>query len=205
MLTGLLDVSAAKAYLEVDHDDDDGLIGDLVIQGEALLEERLQRRVFAGTSPGDDITEFFDGGVGRFFLEHYPVKTASPALIVTDTKGTLDTADDEVFDTDLYRLDDRQGVVTRTSNAGDLRIWGQGHRRWKVVYLAGLDLDPHWDARIMRVLQASLRDLVAHWYENRNPGARSVADGRGVKVELDTKNAIPLRICAIWDTYRTLR
>lgn len=194
MSTLFIDVEPIKKYLQIEHDADDDVLTFLINEAEGLFQHEVRRLA----APGTDLVEHFDGGVSRFFLRDYPLQSGS--VTVTDTKGTPDISDDETFDTDLYRIDERRGWITRTTANGTIRLWAHGHRRWKVAYKGGLDQHPDWNSgehSLKRMVTASIRDLVAHWYLNENPGATQVREGDVSKTVISAD--VPPRVQRVWD------
>lgn len=194
----IVDLDQVKSLLPIEHTGHDVLIKDLIDRAEARLTSFIRRALIAPPS-GQKRTEHFDGGVHRFRLRDFPVEETS--VTVTDTMGTKATADDETYDSDLWRLDPDTGILYRTSSFARPMTWGLGIRRWKVDYRGGLNLHADWDDVIRPELESSIIDLVADWYENTNPRVTDVGEGPGISRELMTK-ALPPRIERVWAQYR---
>lgn len=188
------DVSEIKLYLELDHDGDDALLQILLDDAHARLRGFVNTRI---DDTEDEFTEYHNGGSHRIFLRNPYIDEET--IIVTDTKGTKTTSDDETLDSTLWRIQPETGILMRTTaNGGRLRF-ASGLRRWKVVYDGGLDKDPLWTAVILPDLADSVKQLVAHLYENRNPGAETEKEG-----DISTKTRrgqLPDRVQETWAKY----
>ena len=192
----ILTLEEVKARFPVEHDDDDDLLTNLIEEAHARLQSHLERQIRSAS-----YTEYFDGGKGKLFLRHWPI-AADPAPVVTDTGGTIGAGDDVVLaEADYYRVDPETGIIERTSSIGTPQVWEPGVRRFKVTYTGGLDSDSEWDEVIEPELRSSLRDLVAFWYEQPNPGVTSEEFGPGARRKFVTED-LPPRVRGVWDKYR---
>lgn len=181
MSVNVLDLPRLKAYLEVEHDGDDDLIVRMMNDAEAAFQSYVDRRIASAQH-----VEYHDGGVSRIFLQHWPVDDTQTFTVV-DTQGTnTDATDDETVAANLYRLDPEKGTVMRTSRTGERSTWPRGRRRWKVTYTGGMAVGANWSAYQKGDVRRSLRDLVAHWYEDR---------------EDYDQDEIPERVRQTWDRY----
>lgn len=192
----ILRVDEAKAYLTIEHNDDDVLVGDLIEEAEATLQGYLEVPI-----ESVETTEYHDGGTSVLFLRRFPID--EDGITVTDTQGTSeDATDDEEAEASKYRVYPEKGQLVRTSTTGIRSRWPVGHRRWKVEYTGGLDQHPDWSRRVKAELRASLRDLVAHWYLNREAAVSRINEGAGMsKSFAATDREIPGRVRAVWDRY----
>lgn len=198
----LLTVANAKEYLEVEHSDFDDLVGDLIAQAEARMEGYIGTPITA-----ESYTEYHDGGLKHLFLHHMPIKSGS--VTITDTKATSeDATDDDTVDAEDYRIRHEHGMITRTTSNGKIRRWDIGVKRFKVVYEAGLDQLNDW-ARAQIELEASIRDLLADWFERRVPTATREDRGFGMSMSFvgfrgTDLPTLPTRVLEVWNRYKTL-
>lgn len=169
----LLTLAAAKDYLRLTTTDEDDAVAGLIAAAEAFLASRIGR-IFTAASVAEQVS------VGRnsrgFGVANFPV-SPSVAPVVIDPAGDDVTA---LFDIDY---------ATGRFRAHRLLTDGT----YTVTYTGGLSLSPRWDDwRVM--LAGAVRDLVAEWYANRDPGASSVTDGDMSRV---TDGGIPPRVSAV--------
>lgn len=176
----LLMLADAKAYLRVTGTDEDGVIADLIASAEAACQGYIGRPFTAVASTDYPV-------VGRnatgFGVKHWPV-SSSATVLVLDHDGSDVTS---IFD-----------INYATGRFVTSRIIGTG--QYTVTYTGGMSLAPTWDRDRMR-LTGSIRDLVAEWYANRDPGASSVADGDMSRVTVASKRGIPPRVISVWDPF----
>lgn len=197
----LLTVAQAKAYLNIEHSDDDTLLGDLIGQAERRMEAYIGTPINATS-----YTEYHDGGLNHLFLEHAPIK--SDSVTITDTKATSeDATDDETVDAEDYRVRFEHGMITRTTSHGRQRRWDIGVRRFKVVYEAGLDQLNNWSTVAKEELRGTIRDLVSDWYERRIPTATREDMAFGVSKSYQGFRGTDLptiasRVLEVWQRYR---
>lgn len=193
----ILTVQQTKNYLEIETQAFDALLDALIEEAEAIMQGYVQVPITKAS-----YTELHDGGTSILFLRRYPVD--GDTVVVTDTQGTVDGgSDDEVIVSTAYRVYPEKGEVMKTSTNGQRSVWAQGRRRFSVAYDAGLDQHPQWSTHVKAELRASLRDLVAHWYEHRRPGASEVREGGGLSVRLrgGLQDSVPDRVRETWDRY----
>lgn len=193
LLLGLDDV---KDALGVDHDADDEYLSRLIEDSESLMTR------FIGTNIlGTTYTEYFDGGVSKFFLTHAPVKADS--VTISNLSTPEDATDDEDLDANEFRLYPDEGILQKISTlgyGGREVYFAPGERRWKVVYTAGLEYGEDWEED-QNTLRASLRDLVVTLYNNPDPRISQERFGTGTGVSLD-RSAVPERILHTWENYQ---
>lgn len=128
---------------------------------------------------------------------------APPPVVIYDTQATDDVTDEELVDGTLYRVEHETGGILRTAARVDAGVWDIGARRWKVVYIGGLDQDPDYYDLIRPELRQSVFDLVAELYEHRDPRLAS-GTSSGVAQALIAQAAgaaLPPRVQAVWDAY----
>lgn len=192
----ILQLQDAKDYLDLDHDDFDSLVVDLIDEAEAAMQSYIGTPITATT-----FTEFFDGEVSKFFLDRFPIDETS--VTVTDTETPSDATDDEVLVKDEdYRVRPEMGVIVKTTDeavSGRNVMFGEGVRRFKVEYDAGLDQSPDW-TREEKVLRSSLRELVKANFEDRNPRTSRRQFASGASRQSSIK-AIPERVRMKWDRF----
>lgn len=181
-----------KDYLNIAHTEHDGLLDQLMDDAEGRLQQYLRRPIVADTH-----TEYLDGGSERLFLTNHPVGSITS---ITDTKGTNTVTDDEALSTDLYRLESEMGIVYRTTANGAASCWGAGRQRWKIIYTGGLDVGSYWTSYEIDALRASLRDLVATWYNDRSPESKSQQFGGGMG-QTNYEGELPPRVRSVWDHF----
>jgi hypothetical protein len=193
--TKLLDLDEAKASLNVEHDEDDELITDLIVEAEANFENYVESPITKET-----FTEYFNGGGSKLFLRHFPVDASS--VTITDREDPDDTTDDEVQDEDKYEVYPQEGIIVRTTPSGDIGrgvTWAHGARRWEVQYDAGLDQSDDW-TQDEQTIKSSIRDLVVHRYEFAKPNVKRERWGAGRQI--DTKvGPLPVRVKSVWDRF----
>ena len=189
----LVQVMQMRDYLDVDHQEDDRLIRELIVEAEAMMVR------FIGTSILSlAYLDRLDGSKSRIWLTSAPVQSGT--LVVTDTQGSVETGDDVVLDASLYRVDYEMGRLTRTSANGARMCWEPGVERWQVSYTAGLELLRDWATGAEEELRSSIRLMVRDMYDNRDPSLKVEGFGGGVNRHYDIAG-LPTRVEAIWSRY----
>ena len=186
-----------KAFMVIEHDDDDAMLSVLHLAAERRFETFTGRPVTAA-----EVTDYFDGGKGRFFLPAYPI-SSSADLTIIDTNGLVDESNNETVETSKYRVYHQKGTVLRTSDRGLVRgyagklVWPDGAQRYKVTWTGGLDQLTDWGRRHRPILAQSIKLLVLDWYDL---GAQVLSQGTKDAVKTD-KLPLPPIVSAIWESY----
>jgi uncharacterized phiE125 gp8 family phage protein len=151
-----LTLADAKAYLRITTADEDDVIASLIEAAEAFLTSRIGRLITAAET-AEKVS------VGRnsrsFGMKNWPVSSSATLTII-------DADDNDLSDS--LDIDYAAGRV-RASH-----ILSPG--TYTVTYTGGVSLSTSW-TQYEPILAGAVRDLVAEWYANRDPGAGSVTDG----------------------------
>lgn len=175
-----LSLADAKNYLRVTSTDEDDVIADLIAAAERFIEAEVGRFLTAVSA-----TEHVS--VGRnsrgFGVRNWPVSSTA-TITVTDPNATDVTG---IFDVDY---------TTGRFRAYHLITAGT----YTVTYTGGVSLSDSWAATRASLVNA-VRDLVAEWYANRDPGASSVTDGDYSRVTASpvtgADGGVPPRVMAV--------
>lgn len=132
-------------------------------------------------------TEYFDGGYEDLIVKTGPIISITS---VTDMKGTQVTSDDDILTATAYNFYPERGMIYKYS--GD--IWGEGRRRWKVVYQAGLSSIPD-------DLQMAIDAWLEHLTSNQSGSLKAYKTGDDSETYVDVKD-IPPEIKVILDKYK---
>lgn len=122
-----------------------------------------------------------------FHLPLYPVKHADPDLVTI-----TDADDEEVTD---FRVDVNTGRIIATNST----VFSNFPHT--VTATVGLSLLPDYTTRVEPMLAQAFLDLIADWYQRRNPGALAEGAGGGVITQWQTLG-VPERVCRMLDPYR---
>jgi uncharacterized phiE125 gp8 family phage protein len=176
-----LTLAEAKAYLRVEHDDDDDVIAALIAGARVHFEAQTRRalitqswRLVRDAWPDD----------GRIVVLPVPLRSLAAARV--------------------YRLDgstqalDVAGFVADVAAAPAVLSFAAGALPAPGRVFAGIELDidvgyGDTPADVPESLRQAIRVLVAHWYENRG----LIATGAGVAV-------LPQSVAALLAPYRVL-
>lgn len=189
----LLSVEAAKLYLRITDSVEDDLIGTLIEQAEAFAQGYIGR-TFASTEQ----THRISVGVNStgFMIPNAPLDS-SEAPTVTYYGPNEDTGTDV--------------TTSFTVTYGTGRCYAGGiipQGEYVVVATGGMENRSDWSTVASVRLTGAIRDLVAEWYANRDPGASSVTDGDMSRVTASPVTGatfgIPPRVLAVLDSYRGL-
>lgn len=190
-LTTLLEI---KAFMVVEHDDDDALLNALHLAAERRFQNFVQRPTIAAEE-----TDYFDGGKGRIFLPSYPISSDAD-LTVVDTKGLVDESANETLAAAYYRIYNQKGTLQRATTHGQPKVWAPGCKRWKITWTGGLDQLPNWGTDHRPPLEQSIKLLVVDWYDK---GSQVLSQGsRGAIKPSDLP--LPIEVQVIWDNYQPL-
>jgi uncharacterized phiE125 gp8 family phage protein len=141
-----LSLAEAKAWLRVEHDDDDALIAALVASARTHIEKETRRALIAQT-----------------WIEAYPAPLRQVlAARVYDSAGATQAIDAEAFTIDGAAA---PGVIAFAPYALP--------RPGRAVAGIEIDIEAGYGATASDVpepLKQAIRQLVAHWYENRRAG-----------------------------------
>ncbi|KQZ01664.1 hypothetical protein ASD45_12970 [Pseudolabrys sp. Root1462] len=158
-----LSLAEAKAFLRVEHNDDDDVIGSLIASARIHVEAQTRRALI---TQGWRLTRDAWPAAGRLNVVPAPLK-ALTAVRVYDGGGNAASLDLQSF------------VVDTAGSAIAFAPWAVAQPGRSV---AGIELDitaGYGDAAgdVPEALRQAVRLLVAHWYENRGlatPGAVTV-------------------------------
>jgi uncharacterized phiE125 gp8 family phage protein len=176
-----LTLAEAKAFLRVEHDDDDDVIAALIAGARIHVEAQTRRaliaqiwRLILDAWPAD----------GRIAVLPVPLRSLVAAR-VWRLDGTT-----QAIDVDLFAADAASAPAVISFAAGALRMPGRA--------VAGIELDieagyGNAATDVPGPLRQAIRILVAHWYENRG----LIAGGGGVAV-------LPQSVAALIASYRVL-
>jgi uncharacterized phiE125 gp8 family phage protein len=171
----------AKAYLRVEHDDDDDVIAALIAGARVHVEAQTRRalitqswRLIRDSWPGD----------GRILVLPAPLQALAAARVYRLDGST------QALDTEAFAVDAAAAPAVLAFAAGALPAPGR--------IVAGIELDVEVGygdapADVPEDLRQAIRALVAHWYENRG----LIATGGSVAV-------LPQSVAALLGTYRVL-
>ncbi len=174
-----LTLSDAKAFLRVEHGDDDALISALIVAARGQIE--AQARVALLTQTWRIVLDCWPAD-GRVRLRNGPLRALSAAR-------TFDAAGNaHMHDTAAFVLDGAAGIVSAPPFA--LPVPGRGRAGIELDVVLGFG-DTAGD--VPELLRHAVRTLVAHWYENR----AMAAIGQGVAL-------LPGSVSAMIASYRTV-
>lgn len=173
-----LDLAYAKTFLRVDHDDEDTLIGDMIIAARMHIEKMIsaslirRRQVYTTSALSDS----------GLYINHGPVETVH-AVKAIDSRG-------ETFEIALSDVDiDLRAIPSRLSLRAPLRWkdFGTNARHVEVEIDAGYG--PEADDIPMPLRQAVML-LLAQNYQHR---------------EADNQPPVPLMVDALLMPYRSIK
>ena len=187
----LPDLQAVKDRLRLDEagtgiEDDD--LELMMASAQAFIEEFCGRPITA--TEREFVIEcpssYSDWGAPctAFFLPLYPVDPDTVEI----------TDDDDVAHTD-FRVNGATGRIIGTSGAQFATF------PYTVTAEVGLSLMADFATRVEPKLAQAFLDLIADWYQRRNPGALAEGAGGGVITQWQTLG-VPARICQQLEPYR---
>jgi hypothetical protein len=191
----LLDVADLKSYLRIEHDVDDGLLARLLASAEAAIAAHVDRPLGADEQTvvleaPDAVSRGLarDGARARTTLR-LPVTPVAPdpAPVVIDGEGrTLSVGTGAGAD---LRLTAATGLLTSATGAALDRF------PYTVTAYVGLGTRRDYGAVVQPALAQAACDLVADWYQRRNPAAAAEGAGGGVYTQYaQGQLGIPARI-----------
>jgi uncharacterized phiE125 gp8 family phage protein len=174
-----LTLAEVKAFLRVDHDDDDDLITSLMIAARIHVEAETRRALITQTWR---LTFDCWPGVGRIDVRPAPLRSLVGARVHDSVSVTHDV-DDEAF------------VVDTVSSTLAFAPWALAQPGRA---LAGIEIDivvGYGDAAsdVPEPLRQAMRLLIAHWYENRRISGTTTEEA-----------PLPLAFAALVAPYRML-
>lgn len=188
----ILNLGEIKSELDIDHQDFDTKLNQKIDEAEGDLQAYVSCPITATT-----YTEKFDGGGERFILKRSPIDENSVTVTDLETKG--DATDDEVEDTEDYRIYPERGIIRASTDNGGRRYWAHGLRRWEVEYDAGLDQYDDWTNYHRLRIKHSIRQVVEYRFEH-DAGVTSKSYGGGFSETLSGQ-PIPSDVKRVWDFY----
>jgi len=189
-------LAEAKAYLRVEHGDDDDVIAALIAGARVHVEAQTRRalitqswRLIRDAWPDDGLPSpkrsgFGFAQAGRLSVLPVPLRALTAARVYR-FDGTT-----QALDTAAFVADVAAAPAVLSFAAGALPAPGR--------IVAGIELDVEvgygdTPAEVPENLRQAIRILVAHWYENRG----LIAAGAGVAV-------LPQTVAALLAPYRVL-
>lgn len=133
------------------------------------------------------VTEYFDGGHEDLIVKKGPIVSITS---ITDMKATQTTSDDTVLTSTAYNFYPDRGMIYRYDGSD----WLEGRRRWKVVYVAGLE-------GITDDLQMAVDMWLDYITSNASGALKSYKTGDDSETYLDVKD-MPVQVKAILDRYK---
>ncbi|MGQ7792922.1 head-tail connector protein [Faunimonas sp. B44] len=147
-------LAEAKAHLRLDTDDEDELVGALIVAARVAVETEMR----AVTVAQDWRIGIEDWRTG--YAVAIPVL---PLLAVTEIRA-IDTGTVSVIPAEDYLVHPAEGAV---------RLLREQHpppKGWEIDFTAGWGTS---GVDVPQPIRLAIRMLVAHWYENRSPAMSS--------------------------------
>lgn len=157
----IITLDEAKAYMRVDHDDDDVLIGQLIVAARERVEGPPTNAIYA-TQTWELVLDAFPSA--DIMLPLAPVQYVE-AVTYYDTDGLQ-----QVVDPSMYFLDDvsRPPFVLLVDGSPWPETLGQANAM-AVRFVAGYPAaSGDVAANIPQVVKLAIKQLVSHWYERRD-------------------------------------
>lgn len=191
MADDLVTLAEAKTYLNISDSTFDDLLNALIDYTTQSIESYCRRTWTQGS-----VTEYFDGGGRDFAVSTPPIDS-----ITTIT----DTEDSSVVDSDDYDYNPVAGLIYLSDTAPTIALygnshWGEGRRRWEVVYVGGTDGAPS------DVKQACLQ-WVSDIYNSRGTeGMKSykIGDISWTRDDVASQHGMPASVKMILDNHRII-
>lgn len=169
-------VDDCKKYLRIEHADEDQIVSQLLARAKASIEAAIG---YPFTAAELTYVDYANKYAGRMIQLPGPFAITPTPPVVTDGGGSVVAATG-------YLLDGPGGKIHAKN--GTLGTWPS-----TVVATVGLSAHPDYASRLEAVAAVAIVELVAHYYQNRNPAVQSQGDEGGGSVSL-TDAAIPERI-----------
>lgn len=170
-------VSDCKTYCGKEDSSEDTLFTSLLARAIAAIEHKLGYPLTAASRAYVDYDEY-DGFNTKPMLQLPGPFAASPAVV--DRDGTT-------VDSTTYYQDRYNGRIIAKPG------YGFPARPYTITATIGLSSHPDYAAKLEVAISVAIIDLVAHLYQNRNPGASAEADEGGGSKSL-LADALPPRI-----------
>lgn len=150
-----LTLAEAKAWLRVEHDDDDAVIGVLITSARSLVEQETRRALI--TQSWRVVRDAWPAG-GRIEVSPAPVRQVVAARVY-DSAGVAQAVDATLF-------------TLATGGAPGVLGFLPGSLPWPGRAVAGIEVDIETGygadgSAVPEPLRQAIRLLVAHGYENR--------------------------------------
>jgi len=181
-LTPIVELQEAKDFLQIPHTDDDALINLLLLGMESTVREYLKSTVEA-----TELTQYFNGDTPYILLPNIPVDISEGATFTVYD----DIYDEEIDDTDMYRLIASTGHVYYNNEA---QRWPEGVQRYRITYTAGLALRDDYDMVLHRIKVAIITWLSDIYYSRKPSNTWEKFDDIEERKELEV---LPKRIEAL--------
>lgn len=180
-MSKLVEVQALKDYLKIEHDEEDRLLGDILIETEALLRQLLKRSIEAVETK--EIVRP-KGQKTKLFLRNFPVDAEADFSLVD--------ADGNEIDPSVYTLDAATGVIEADKFLS---------KAYTVTYTGGLEIEDNFNEQILPSLERAIKLWAADTYWHRSPRATSERLG-DESVNLEGIE-VPRQVALIIDLYRS--
>lgn len=180
-----------RAYLRIETDAEDVLLGTLLRQATAVVEAYLRQPIQARPVTFTLAAEY-DGHDGRYGYAIYASRLRFPLSPIAEPVTVTDRNDETLVD---YTVSPGRGTVTAASGAS----FAAGP--YTVTATAGLSLRPDFTDAVEPAINAAITDVVADVYQRRNPGATYEGAGGGVSATY-SDIGLPQRIKAVLAPWR---
>ncbi len=178
-----ISLAEAKAHLRVDSDDEDALLGSLIVAGRAFVEKTLARALI--TQEWSLYLDAWPRG-GTVMLPIAPVQEVT-AVRVYDP-GDMPTDVDE----DSYSVDALSEPARLLLSAGGMQLLpARLLNAYEVAFTAGYGDEA---SDVPEPIRQAIKLLVAHWFEHREP----VVLGEALQ-------EVPATIASLLSPYRRVR
>lgn len=187
MATDLVTLAEVKSFIGISGSENDTLLAELIDYYTAVIETYTQRSWTKETQ-----TEYIDGGNRDLIIGVRPI---------TSITSITDTDNSEAVDSDDYDFDPEAGLVFLVDNAtttGRAFIrWGSGRRRWKVIYLGGID-------GAGNDIKLAANKVIAGAFNRRDSGLKSEKIGDYSYTLMDTESGLPADVEMVLSKYKEI-